>query len=146
MLDNRIWLAGGLLGPDQATNETEYYDPTLRTWSAARICPSWCTARCSLNYHGQLWLIGGFLPVGHNLEASASDHVLILDPAQNRWVEGPPLHHARAAGAAAVVGDQIVVAGEQVEQTDRGHDHRDLQRQELARRRTFRSRAITWRA
>ena len=64
-----------------------------------------------VNYHGQLWLIGGFLPVGHNLEAAASDHVLILDPAQNRWVEGPPLHHARAAGAAVVVGDQIVVVG-----------------------------------
>jgi N-acetylneuraminic acid mutarotase len=37
--------------------------------------------------------------------------VLILDPAQNRWVEGPPLHHARAAAAAVVVGDQIVVVG-----------------------------------
>jgi len=64
-----------------------------------------------VNYRGQLWLIGGFLPVGHNLEASASDHVLYLDPAKNQWVEGPPLHHARAASAAAVVGDQIVVVG-----------------------------------
>ena len=111
VLDNRIWLAGGLLGPDQATNKTEYYDPTLRTWGSGPDLPFLVHHAMLVNYHGQLWLIGGFLPVGHNLEAAASDHVLILDPAQNRWVEGPPLHHARAAGAAVVVGDQIVVAG-----------------------------------
>jgi non-specific serine/threonine protein kinase len=111
VLDNRIWLAGGLLGPDQATNKTEYYDPTLRTWGSGPNLPFLVHHAMLVNYHGQLWLIGGFLPVGHNLEAAASDQVLILDPAQNRWVEGPPLHHARAAGAAAVVGDQIVVAG-----------------------------------
>ena len=111
VLDNRIWLAGGLLGPDQATNKTEYYDPTLRTWGSGPNLPFLVHHAMLVNYHGQLWLIGGFLPVGHNLEAAASDHVLILDPAQNRWVEGPPLHHARAAGAAVVVGDQIVVVG-----------------------------------
>ena len=111
VLDNRIWLAGGLLGPDQATNKTEYYDPTVRTWGSGPNLPFLVHHAMLVNYHGQLWLIGGFLPVGHNLEAAASDHVLILDPAQNRWVEGPPLHHARAAGAAVVVGDQIVVVG-----------------------------------
>src|SRR5205823_1275266 len=39
VLDNRIWLAGGLLGPDQATNKTEYYDPTLRTWGTGPNLP-----------------------------------------------------------------------------------------------------------
>jgi serine/threonine protein kinase len=111
VLDNRIWLAGGLLGPDQATNKTEYYDPTLRTWGTGPDLPFLVHHAALVNYRGQLWLIGGFLPVGHNLEASASDHVLILDPAKNQWVEGPPLHHARAASAAVVVGDQIVVVG-----------------------------------
>ena len=43
--------------------------------------------------------------------AIASARVLSLNKAQNGWIEGPPLHHARAAGAAAVVGDKIVVAG-----------------------------------
>jgi non-specific serine/threonine protein kinase len=111
VLDNRIWLAGGLLGPDQATNKTEYYDPTVRTWGAGPNLPFLVHHAMLVNYHGQLWLIGGFLPVGHNLEASASDHVLILDPAKNQWVEGPPLHHARAAAAAVVVGNQIIVVG-----------------------------------
>jgi len=111
VLDNRIWLAGGLLGPDQATNKTQYYDPTLRTWGTGPSLPFLVHHAALVNYRGQLWLIGGFLPVGHNLEASASDHVLILDPAKNQWVEGPPLHHARAAAAAVVVGNQIIVVG-----------------------------------
>ena len=64
-----------------------------------------------VTYQGQLWLIGGFLPSATNLEAAASNKVLILDPAKGRWVAGPPLHHARAAGAAVVVGNKIVVVG-----------------------------------
>jgi non-specific serine/threonine protein kinase len=64
-----------------------------------------------VTYRGQLWVIGGFLPQGSNMEAAASARVLILDAAKGRWVEGPALHHARAAAAAAVVGDKIVVVG-----------------------------------
>jgi serine/threonine protein kinase len=111
VLDNRIWLAGGLLGPDQATKKTEYYDPTLRTWGVGPDLPFLVHHAMLVNYHGKLMLIGGLLPVGHNPDAAASDKVMILDPAQNRWVEGPPLHHARASGAAVVVKDQIVVIG-----------------------------------
>ncbi|HXZ74302.1 MAG TPA: kelch repeat-containing protein, partial [Streptosporangiaceae bacterium] len=64
-----------------------------------------------VTYQGKVWLIGGFLTTSSNLEAAASSKVLFLDPAKNRWVEGPPLHHARAAGAAVVVGNKLVVFG-----------------------------------
>ena len=37
--------------------------------------------------------------------------MLKLDATTGRWVEGPPLHHARAAGAAVVVDNEIVVVG-----------------------------------
>ena len=36
---------------------------------------------------------------------------LTLNQAQTAWVDGPALHHGRAAGAAAVVGNKIVVIG-----------------------------------
>ena len=111
VLDGRIWLAGGLIGPDQATNKTEYYDPTVHTWGAGPDLPFKVHHAMLVAYRGQLWLIGGFLPQGQNMEAAASARVLILDPAKGRWVEGPAIHHARAAGAAAVVGDKIVVVG-----------------------------------
>ena len=39
-----------------------------------------------VTYQDQLWLIGGFLPSATNMEAAASDKVLILDPAKGRWV------------------------------------------------------------
>ena len=111
VLDGRIWTAGGLLSEDQATNKTEYYDPTVRTWGIGPALPFKVHHAMMVTYHDQLWLIGGFLPQGSNMEASASAHVLILDRAKGQWVEGPPLHHARAAGAAAVVGGKIVVVG-----------------------------------
>ena len=37
--------------------------------------------------------------------------MLRLNQAQTGWTDGPELHHARAAGAAAVVGNKIVVVG-----------------------------------
>ena len=111
VLDGRIWTAGGLLSEDSATNKTEYYDPTVRTWGIGPALPFKVHHAMMVTYHDQLWLIGGFLPQGSNMEASASAHVLILDRAKGRWVEGPALHHPRAAGAAAVVDGKIVVAG-----------------------------------
>ena len=111
VLGGRIWLAGGLLSANQATNKTEYYDLAAHTWHAGPSLPFLVHHAMLVAYQGKLWLIGGFLPQGSNMEAAASDKVLILDPAKGRWVEGPPLHHARAAGAAVVVGNQIVVVG-----------------------------------
>ena len=55
-------------------------------------------------------VLGGFRPAG-NLKAVASDRAFVLRG--DNWVELPKLPHARAAAAAAVVGDKIVVAGGQ---------------------------------
>ncbi|HEY3033647.1 MAG TPA: protein kinase, partial [Streptosporangiaceae bacterium] len=137
VLDNRIWLAGGLTGGEQATNKTEYYDLTAHTWHAGPNLPFEVHHAMMVNYRGQLWVIGGFLPRGQNMEAAASARVLILKG--GRWVNGPALHHGRAAGAAAVVGDKIVVVGgrtggrsvQEVKPTDvfdgrRWHDATDI--------------------
>ena len=48
---------------------------------------------------------------GSTLDALVSNRVFVLR--NGAWVELPPMLHARAAGAAAVVGDKIVVAGGQ---------------------------------
>jgi non-specific serine/threonine protein kinase len=108
---SQIWLAGGLLSADQATNKTEYFDPTLHTWALGPPLPFLVHHAMLVTYKGKLYLIGGFLPQGSNMEAAASNKVLILDPTAGRWVEGPPLHHGRAAAAAVVVGNEIVVVG-----------------------------------
>jgi non-specific serine/threonine protein kinase len=64
-----------------------------------------------VNYQGSLWVIGGFVPRGSNPIAGESARVWILNKDQHGWHAGPALHHARAAAAAAVVGNKIVVAG-----------------------------------
>jgi N-acetylneuraminic acid mutarotase len=106
-----IWVAGGLLGSQSATNKTEFYDPTDRAWNAGPPLPFSLNHAMMVPYQGTVWLIGGFTAQNGNVLANASARVLILDKAKRRWVYGPSLHHARAAGAAAVVGNDIVVVG-----------------------------------
>jgi N-acetylneuraminic acid mutarotase len=112
---SQIWLAGGLTGASEATakatDQTEYYDTAIKQWSPGPNLPFPVHHAMMVNYRGQLWLIGGFRPQGPNLTAAVSDQVLKLDATKSRWVPGPSLHHARAAGAAVVVGNQIVVVG-----------------------------------
>ncbi len=111
VLGGRIWVAGGLTGPQQATAKTQVFDPTVRTWGPGPALPVALNHAMMVTYRGTLWVIGGFLTQRGNPTAVASARVLILNKAQNGWTEGPPLHHARAAAAVAVVGDKIVVAG-----------------------------------
>jgi len=110
---SQIWLAGGLTGSSaataKATNQTEYYDTANHTWHAGPGLPFQVHHAMLVTYKNQLWLIGGFLTQGQNLEAAASNKVLILKNGQ--WKTGPSLHHARASGAAVVVGNKIVVFG-----------------------------------
>ena len=62
-------------------------------------------------YHGDMTVMGGWVPAGSTLDAIVSNRVFALH--NNSWIELPPLHHARAAATAAVVGDKIVVTGGQ---------------------------------
>jgi non-specific serine/threonine protein kinase len=64
-----------------------------------------------VSYQNTVWVIGGFEPRAGEIIGSASARVLHLNPAQTAWVDAPALHHARGAGAAAVVGNKIVVVG-----------------------------------
>ena len=110
VLGGRIWVAGGLTGLD-ATAKTEFYDPTIDTWSPGPALPVPLHHAMMVSYRNTVWVIGGFEPQGSQVSGVASARVLYLDQAQNQWIDGPQLHHGRAAGAAAVVGDKIVVVG-----------------------------------
>ena len=111
MLDGRVWVAGGLTGPEQATAKTEFYDPTIDTWSPGPALPIPLHHAMMVTYRNTVAVIGGFEPQGGDVSGVASARVLFLDQGQDRWIDGPELHHARAAGAAAVVGNKIVVVG-----------------------------------
>jgi N-acetylneuraminic acid mutarotase len=111
VLDGQVWVAGGLTTPTQATSTTQFYDPTIDSWGLGPPLPQAVHHAMLVTYRGQLTMIGGFQTDGNDVLAVTSAHVLFLDNNTGRWVEGPPLHHPRAAGAAAVVSDKIVVVG-----------------------------------
>jgi non-specific serine/threonine protein kinase len=107
----RIWVAGGLTGAQDATPRTEYYDPTINVWTPGPDLPVPLHHAMMVSYQNTVWVIGGFEPQGSVIIGVASARVFRLNQNQTVWVEAPSLHHARGAGAAAVVGNKIVVAG-----------------------------------
>jgi N-acetylneuraminic acid mutarotase len=111
VLQNRIWVAGGLTGLDSATAKTEYYDLSVGTWGQGPNLPVPLHHAMMVTYRNTVWVIGGFEPQGSDVEGTVSARVFHLDDDQDYWVKAPALHHARAAGAAAVVGNEIVVVG-----------------------------------
>ena len=109
--NGRIWVAGGLTGPDSATTHTEFYDPTTRVWSPGPDLPVALHHAMMVSYQNTVWVIGGLELQGSEVSGIASARVLRLNEAEGLWVDAPALHHARGAAAAAVVGDKIVVVG-----------------------------------
>ena len=107
----RIWVAGGLTDAQDATPRTEYYDPTVNAWGPGPNLPVPLHHAMMVSYQNTVWVIGGFEPQGSVMIGAASARVFRLNQAQTAWVEAPELHHARGAGAAAVVGNKIVVVG-----------------------------------
>ena len=111
MLGGRIWVAGGLTDAGHATAKTEFYDPAVGTWGQGPDLPVPLHHAMMVSYQNTVWVIGGFQPQGGVIIGAASARVLHLNQSLTAWVEAPSLHHARGAGAAAVVGNKIVVAG-----------------------------------
>ena len=114
VLNGRIWTAGGLDSQSKATAATQFYDPVINIWELGPPLPEPVDHAMLVNYHDQLAVIGGFRSSDTDPLAVASPRMLLLDTNTDKWVDGPPLRHPRAAGGAAVVGDEIVVVGGRV--------------------------------
>jgi non-specific serine/threonine protein kinase len=110
--DHAIWLFGGLAATT-STTKVEAYDPAIDTWKVGPDLPSPVHHAMGVTYNGDPVVIGGWVASGANLTAQTSNRVFALR--NGAWVELPKLTHARAAAAAAVVGDKIVVAGGQAD-------------------------------
>ena len=113
VVDGKAWVVGGLEGADAATatRRVEAYDPVSETWSDGPDLPVPLHHAVARNYHGELVVIGGWTPEGADLTGITSDKVFVLRGTE--WEALPPLKHARAAAAAAVVGGELVVVGGQ---------------------------------
>jgi hypothetical protein len=72
VLDGRVWVAGGLTAPAEATASTQFYDPTIDSWELGPPLPEAVHHAMLVSYRNQLVLIGGFLPRGDDLLAVTS--------------------------------------------------------------------------
>lgn len=108
VLDDKIWLAGGMSHGD-TLQIVQSYDPQTGAWQAQPPLPVPLHHATATTYRGEMVVIGG----ASDELANASNKVYALRG--GTWVELPSLTHARAAAAAAVVGDKLVVAGGQNE-------------------------------
>ena len=109
----RLWLFGGIGADGRASTETAAYDRAINTWTPGPELPRPLHHAAAVNWRGDAVLIGGFVP-GAELTSGQSDRVYVMRGGS--WEELPPLNHPRAAAAAAVVGNKIVVVGGQADQ------------------------------
>jgi N-acetylneuraminic acid mutarotase len=109
------WVLGGLRdGPGGSAvgmRSVEGFDTAINQWKTGPPLPFPVHHALATAYRGQVVLMGGWIPQGSNLTATSSNRVLALRG--ERWRELPRMREPRVAGAAAAVGDRIVVVGGQ---------------------------------
>jgi non-specific serine/threonine protein kinase len=110
--EGTVWVLGGLIG-NESTSKVEGYEPAIDSWKTGPDLPLPLHHAMAVTYNSEPVVLGGWVPAGSNLTAIASDRVFALRGAT--WVELPHLNRPRAAGAAAVVGNKIVVMGGQAD-------------------------------
>jgi serine/threonine protein kinase/N-acetylneuraminic acid mutarotase len=106
--DGTIWIFGGLGNDGGVTGRHEGYDPAIDNWKGGDDLPVPVQHAMSVTWQGTPVVLGGWRAEGANTEI-ATDKVWRV--VNSRWVELPPLLQPRSGGAAAVVGDRLVVTG-----------------------------------
>ncbi|MEV3902542.1 kelch repeat-containing protein [Mycobacterium sp. NPDC050551] len=107
VLDDEIWIAGGMLGHSQSLDTVESYDPKTGAWQKHPPLPIPLHHATAAAFRGEMIVIGG----ATDTVAEASNKVFALRG--GAWEELPSLGFARAAPSAAVVDDKLVVVGGQ---------------------------------
>jgi non-specific serine/threonine protein kinase len=111
VMDGSAWVVGGLESAERGSRNVEGYDPVINAWKSGPDLPVPLHHEMAVTYKDELVVIGGWIPRGSNPSAEVSNRVFALR--DGTWQSLPSLNRPRAAGAAAAVGDRIVVVGGQ---------------------------------
>ncbi|HZC53462.1 MAG TPA: DUF1668 domain-containing protein, partial [Mycobacterium sp.] len=106
-VDGTIWIFGGIRSDGALSAMQEGYDPVIDSWKGGDDLPVAVQRATAVNWQGNPVVLGGLKSVGG--KSVASDQVWRV--INSRWVEMPHMLQARAAAAAAVVGDRLIVTG-----------------------------------
>jgi serine/threonine-protein kinase PknK len=105
--DGTIWIFGGIRSDGALTGLQEGYDPVIDSWKGGDDLPVPVQHAMAVTWQGNPVVLGGWKTAGPN--KVASDQVWRV--VNSRWVELPHMLQPRAAAAAGVVGDRLIVAG-----------------------------------
>jgi serine/threonine protein kinase/N-acetylneuraminic acid mutarotase len=105
--DGTIWIFGGIRSDGALTGQHEGYDPVIDGWKGGDDLPVPVQHAMAVTWQGNPIVLGGWRTTG--AQKVATDQVWRM--VNSRWVELPHLSQPRAAAAAAVVGDRIIVTG-----------------------------------
>lgn len=106
--DGTIWVFGGMEADNRVSARHEGYDPPIDSWKGGADLPVPVQHAMAVTWQGTPVVIGGWRAEGADTRV-ATDRVWRI--VNSRWTELPPLLQPRAAAAAAVVGDRIIVTG-----------------------------------
>ncbi len=105
--DGTVWIFGGIGSDGNVTARHEGYDPAIDEWKGGDNLPVPIQRAMAVTWQGNPVVLGGWKTTGTN--SAATDQVWRV--VNSHWVELPHLLQPRAAAAAAVVGDHIIVTG-----------------------------------
>ena len=95
-LDGRLYLLGG-----RGQRPLDIFDPASGRWREGAPPPLEIHHVQAVAHAGRLYVAGAF--TGDFPEESPLDHVLVYDPASDRWSRGPEVPAQRRRGAAGAV-------------------------------------------
>ena len=106
--DGTIWVFGGMGADNRVSGRHEGYDPAIDSWKSGDDLPVPVQHAMSVTWQDTPVVLGGWRTEGANSKV-ATDQVWRV--VNSRWTTLPPLLQPRAAAAAAVVADRIIVTG-----------------------------------
>ncbi|MCV7301062.1 protein kinase [Mycobacterium barrassiae] len=107
VLDDKIYIAGGMLGHAETLDTFESFEPKTGKWETLPPLPIPLNHAAAAAFRGEVVVLGG----ASDTVADASNKVFAYR--DGKWEELPSMQHARAAPAAAVIDDKLVVVGGQ---------------------------------
>ncbi|MHB1120865.1 MAG: Kelch repeat-containing protein [Bellilinea sp.] len=105
LLGEKVYVPGGFVGPNQATDVLEIYDPRTDSWGKGSSMPVALGGYALAPFEGRLFLFGGW--DGTNYSA----FVYMYDPNLDVWTKRSEMKAPAAFGSAAVLGSKIYLVG-----------------------------------
>lgn len=111
-LDGKIYVLGGYPAGRITVTTVQVYDSHTDRWELTTPLPQPNNHGMAAAANGKVYIIGGQTTAsGDLIQAGYLDTVFEYDPVTTRWSPRAPMPTKRSAGATAVIGDKIYVAG-----------------------------------